>query len=56
MKFEKSSIDFVDDDDGFDTFSKRLTQDCFSLNTDALNAIDDDESTVSDTKCRSDFG
>ena len=55
MQFKERSVDFVDDDDGFDTFAEGLTQDGFGLDADTFDTVDDDEGTVSDSQCCSDF-
>jgi hypothetical protein len=55
LEFEESSVDFVDDDDGFDTFTEGLTEDSFGLDADSFNTVDDDEGTVSDSEGSSDF-
>lgn len=55
MEFEERAVDFVDDDDGFDTFTESLTKDGFGLDADSFDAVDHDESSVSDSKGGSDF-
>lgn len=55
LKFEKSTINLVDDNNGLDTLSQSLTQDSLSLDADTFDTVNDDESTVSDTKSSSDF-
>jgi len=55
LKLEKSTVDLVDNDDGFDTLTESLTQDSLGLDAHTLNGVDDDESTVSDTEGSSDL-
>lgn len=50
LELEKSTVDLVDDDDWLDTLTKSLAKDGLGLDTDTLNRVDDDESTVSDTE------
>jgi hypothetical protein len=55
LKFEKSTIDLVDDNNGLDTLSQSLTQDSLGLDADTFDTVNDDKSTVSDTESSSDF-
>jgi hypothetical protein len=55
LKLEKSTVNLVYDDDGFDTLAKSLTKDGLGLHTDTLNAIYDDEGAVCHTKGGCDF-
>jgi ABC-type thiamine transport system substrate-binding protein len=55
LEFEKSTVNFVNDADGFDPFTKGLTQNGLSLDADAVNGIDNDQSTVGDSESSSDF-
>lgn len=55
LKFEKSMVDFVDNDDGFDMFIESLMQDSFGLDVYIFNGVDDNESIVSDMEGSSDF-
>lgn len=50
LKFEKSTIDLVDDDNGLDTLTKSLSQHSFGLHAHAFDGIDDDKRTVGDTQ------
>jgi hypothetical protein len=56
LEFDQSTIELVDEQNGLDTFRQSLTQDGFSLDADTFNAINDDESTIGNTKSSSDFG
>lgn len=56
LELEKSTIDLVDDDDGLDALTKSLSEDGLSLDTDTLNGVDDNESTISDTESSSNLG
>lgn len=55
LKLEESAVHLVHHENRFDTLTKSLTEDSLSLDADTLDAIDDDKSTVSDTKGSSDF-
>lgn len=46
LQLEKSSVDLVDDKDGLDSFTQRLTEDSLSLDTDTLNTVNNDKSTI----------
>mmetsp|Transcript_24571 Transcript_24571/g.51123 ORF Transcript_24571/g.51123 Transcript_24571/m.51123 type:complete len:245 (-) Transcript_24571:46-780(-) len=50
LKFEKGTIDLVDHEHGFDTFGNSLTKNSFGLDTDTVNGINNDQSTISHTK------
>ncbi|KAI6748621.1 hypothetical protein HG530_015394 [Fusarium avenaceum] len=56
LKLEKSTVDLVDDDDGLDALTKGLSQDSLGLDTDTLDGVDDNESTISDTESSGNFG
>jgi hypothetical protein len=56
LEFEEGSVDFVDDDDGLDSFTEGLTEDGFGLDADAFDTVDDDEGSVRDSESGSDFG
>ena len=55
LKLKKSTINLVDDDNRLDTFSQSLSQDSLRLDTDTLDTVDDDESTIGDTECSRDL-
>lgn len=55
VQFEENTIKFVDKKDGFNAFSNGLTKDSFRLDAHAFDAINDDKSTVCDTKGGCDF-
>lgn len=50
LKLEKSTVDLVDDDDGLDALTKGLSEHSLGLDTDTLDGVDDDESTIGDTE------
>jgi len=50
LQFEQGTVNLVDDDNGLDPLRERLTKDSLGLHADTFNAIDDDESTISDTE------
>ena len=56
LKLEQGTVYLVDDDDGFDTFGKSLSEHSLCLDTDTLNAVDDDQSTISDTESGGNLG
>jgi len=56
LEFEESTVNLVDDANGLDALGKSLAQDSLGLDTDTLNAIDDNESTIGDTEGSSNFG
>lgn len=50
LELEKSTIDLVDDNNWLDALTKSLTENGLGLDTDTLNGVDDDESTIGDTE------
>lgn len=56
LEFEKSVIDFVDDDNGFDVFIESLVEYSFGLDVYIFDGVDDDESIIGDMESGSDFG
>jgi hypothetical protein len=56
FKFEHDTIHLVDHENGLDTFSESLAKDSFGLDTDTFDTINDDKSTISNTKSSSNFG
>ena len=50
LELEDGAVNLVDDQDWLDFLTESLTQHSLSLNSDALDVVDDDESTVGDTK------
>lgn len=50
LKFEKSAVDLVDDNDGLDTLTKGLTKHSLGLHADTFDGVDDNESTVGNTE------
>jgi hypothetical protein len=56
LELEKSTIDLVDDDDGLDALTKSLSEDGLGLDTDTLDGVDDNKSTIGDTKSSSNLG
>ena len=55
MQLEEAAVHLVDSKHGSDTLTKGLSQHCLSLHAHALDTVDHDESTVSDTKSSCDF-
>ena len=55
LELKDTSVDLVDHHDGLDLLGEGLTEDGLSLHTDTFDVIDDDESTISDTKGSGDF-
>jgi len=55
LEFQEGTIELVDHEHGADTLTEGLTQDGFGLHADGLDAIDDDQSSVSDTEGRGDL-
>ena len=53
LQFEEGTIDLVDDNDGLDTLGKGLSEHSLGLDTDTLDTVDDNESTIGDTKSSS---
>lgn len=56
LKLEKSAIDLVDNDNGFDTLTESLTEHSLGLDAHTFDSVDDNEGTVGDTEGSSDFG
>jgi hypothetical protein len=56
LELEKGTVDLVDDDDGLDTLTKRLSEHGLGLHADTLDGVDDDERAVRDTESSSDLG
>jgi len=56
LKLEQGTVYLVDDDDGFDTFGKSLSEHSLGLDAGALNTVDDDQSTISDTESGGNLG
>ena len=56
LKLEQGAVDLVDDDDRFDTLGKSLSEHGLGLNADALDTIDDHQSTVGDTESGGNLG
>lgn len=46
LQLEKSSVDLVNDKDGLDSFTQRLTEHSLGLDTDTLNTVNNDKSTI----------
>ena len=55
LKFEDTSINFIDHEYWLNLFSECLSQHGLSLDGDTLNVIDDDESTIGDSEGSGDF-
>ena len=55
LKLEQGAVYLVDNDDGFDTFSKSLSEHSLGLDADTLNTVDD-QSTIGDTKSGGNLG
>ena len=56
LKLEKGTVDLVDNDNGLDTFTKRLSEHGLGLDADTFNGVDDNEGTVGNTESSSDLG
>jgi len=56
LEFEESSVDLVDDQNGLDTLSERLSEHSLGLDTDTFDTVDNDKGTVGNTEGSSDFG
>lgn len=56
LELEKSTIDLVDDDNGLNTLAKSLSEHSLGLDTDTLDGVDDNQSTIGDTKSSSNLG
>jgi len=50
LELEESSVDLVDDNDGLDSLGKSLSKDGLGLDTDTIDGVNDDESSVSDSE------
>ena len=55
LKLEQGAVYLVDDDDGFDTSSKSLSEHSLGLDADTLNTAND-QSTIGDTKSGGNLG
>jgi hypothetical protein len=55
LEFEETTIQLVNGEDGYDTFSQSLTKDSFSLYANTFYDIDDDQTTISNTEGSSYF-
>jgi hypothetical protein len=55
LELEESAVHLVNHKNRLDTLTKGLAKDSFGLDTDTLDTVNDDKSTVSDTKGSSDF-
>lgn len=55
LELEDTTINLVDEEDGLNLFTKSLTKNSLSLDTNAFDVIDDDECTVSDTEGSGNF-
>ena len=55
LELKDTSVDLVDHHDRLDLLAESLTEDGLGLHTDTLYVIDDDESTISDSKGSCDF-
>jgi len=56
LKLQKGTIKLVNHENGLNTLTESLTQNGLSLNANRLNAVNNDKSTVGDTKSGSHFG
>mmetsp|Transcript_13907 Transcript_13907/g.30387 ORF Transcript_13907/g.30387 Transcript_13907/m.30387 type:complete len:580 (+) Transcript_13907:995-2734(+) len=56
LEFEKGTIDLVNHENGLDTFTNGLTKHGFGLDANSINGIDNNQSTISHTKCGSHLG
>lgn len=56
LQLEQSSVDLVDDKDGLDSLGQRLSQDSLGLDTDTLDTVDDDKSTIGDSESGGNLG
>ena len=56
LKFKQGAVDLIDDNDGFDTLGKSLSEHSFRLDADALNTVDDDQGTVGNAESGGNFG
>mmetsp|Transcript_8020 Transcript_8020/g.11512 ORF Transcript_8020/g.11512 Transcript_8020/m.11512 type:complete len:533 (-) Transcript_8020:258-1856(-) len=55
LKFEESTVNLVNHENGADTLTNGLTEDGLGLDTDTINSVDNNKSTISNTKGSSDF-
>mmetsp|Transcript_7953 Transcript_7953/g.12157 ORF Transcript_7953/g.12157 Transcript_7953/m.12157 type:complete len:732 (+) Transcript_7953:607-2802(+) len=55
LKFEKSTVNLVNHENGADTLRNGLTKDGLGLDTDTINGIDNNKSTIGNTKGSSDL-
>lgn len=55
LQLKDVPVNFVDHQHGPDFLLAGLSEHCFSLDTDSLHTVDNDECTVSDSECGSDF-
>jgi hypothetical protein len=55
LEFKDTTIDLVDEEDWLDLLTEGLTEHSLSLHANTFDVIDDDEGTISDTECSSDF-
>jgi hypothetical protein len=55
LELEDTTINLVDEEDGLNLFTKSLTKNSLSLDTNAFDVIDDDECTVSDMEGSGNF-
>jgi hypothetical protein len=56
LEFEKSAVDLVDNDNWLDTLTESLTKHSLGLHAHTFDSVDDDKSTVSDTKSCGNLG
>jgi hypothetical protein len=50
LKLKQGAVDLVDDYDGLDTLRESLSEHSLGLDADALDTVDDNQSTISDTE------
>lgn len=55
LELKKATIDLVHVKDGLDALGQRLTKDSLGLDADTLDGVDDDESTIGNSKGSSDL-
>lgn len=56
LEFEEGTVDLVDDNNGLDALTKSLTKDSLGLDTDTVDGVDDNESTIGDTESGGNLG
>merc|ERR1712165_468552 len=56
LELKDTSVDLVDHHDGLDLLAEGLTEDSLGLHANTFDVIDDDKSTICDTKGSCDFG